>query len=190
MEGWRLLLTKFALFYERPFPDWLPIHRDLEHRTVDTPEELSGLDIGAAARLAESTNEPILIRKLWNSACANSKQFQPTGDRLRPDTHASLLDQPCREAPNGDTMVAANARHSKAALSSPGNFDTLRPIALTRALGHPGNDSVEIRSLLHATSSINVLRQCLESLRAVAPGVERYADFRCLHAITSTPPAH
>ena len=98
VEGWRRHATKFALFYGRFFPDCLPILRDLEHRMIATPEELARLDNGAAARLAETTNEPNLVMELRNADCANSSQSQPHGDRLRLDTHASLLAQSIRKA--------------------------------------------------------------------------------------------
>ena len=165
-----------------------PIMRDLELKMIDTPDGVASLDLATVARLADSVNEPALIMKLRNAACINIKRHQPSGNRLRLDTHASLLAQSIRQASIEDTRIAREVKTTQAALSTPSNFSSLGPIARIKALGQPGNDTAGVRPFLHATSDLNIIRQCPESLRSVASGIERYAAFCDILSIRYFPP--
>ena len=115
--------------------------------------------------------------KLRNAACADGGIHRASGDKLRIGTHASALAQSVRCVNIEGTVVTGQAREARLPLTLPDGYNDMGPAARIRALGNPDNHTADVRSFLFATSSRNILSQCPESLRSVAPGIDCYAAF-------------
>lgn len=85
LVSWRRLVVKFALFYERSFPDWLPFWMDLELKLLVTPDELPQHNHDRAVKFADSLDDPALFAKLWQASRAEWGENRPGGYRLRLD---------------------------------------------------------------------------------------------------------
>ena len=82
--------------------------------------------------------------ELRGAARGNRKQRQPSGGRLRLDTHSTLSAQSIRKPSLDDTRVSLSARKANSALTMPWDFDMSGSISRSRALGRVGGDTIGI----------------------------------------------
>ena len=114
---------------------------------------------------------------------------RPTCNKIRIDSHARLLAQSARHIDLEQTRAARMEPEATLPLARPEGRGKLGHASRIRSPDNPERNTQDARSFQHATATLNILRQCAESLRSAALGVERYAALRDLISMPSFPPS-
>ena len=182
------LLPNTPMYIDRPFPDWIPILRDLEKRLIAIHSDLASLGRDQISNFPKSISSPKGRLSLRQAACIDSRTARPIGMEINFGDNAHLLDQSTSRGDLGKTETGQSFGKTQHRLSTAESPDSMAPTNKISDLANPPSRLYEISLFLPDGSALALLNLCPASLRSVASGIERYAAFRDLLSKPYCPP--
>ena len=178
LEVWRTLIVRFNLNNIAPFQDWVILIHYFEIHLISSPRDLTHLAFPALKDLPGGDVNFEMITKLRQAFHIGLNPKRGTmGTSINFATNAGLLAQSIRHKDINNTLIAKQFDDTADSLELPDNFNTLGPASEIKFLAQSELTEGPITQLLNTVVSLNVIRQCKDSLPSVAAGVQRYSAF-------------
>ena len=191
LEMWRRIIVRFNLNQITSFPEWLVLIRVLDGNLITSPESLTNLSLPQLRDLFETDPNFKSILQLWQAShIFIHPSSTTTGSTLNFSANAGLLAQSLRHKDISLTIYAKQHTSTSANLELPDNFETLGPAAKINELARSSASSSDILAFLNNGVTLNIVRQCKDSLPSVASGIQCYSAFCDLIGAPYFPPTN